>query len=462
MSEIVFSSARELVRRIKDGELSATEAVQAHLNRIRDINPKLNAVVQLVEERALKEAQAADEAQASGKVLGPLHGVPITIKDSLDTEGVVSTGGTTGRATFVPEEDATVVARLRSAGAIIIGKTNTPELTLAGETDNLIYGKTNNPYDLARSPGGSSGGAAAIIAAGGSPLDIGSDTGGSIRGPAHFCGIAGIKPTSGRVPRTGHIVPYGLGALDSLTQLGPMARFVDDLTLVLPIIVGPDGKDPAIVPMPLLSPDDVDLHSLRIAVHSDNGRVTPVAEMTEAVYSAAKVLEDAGCKITETMPESLKHATELYDRLNGADGKAWVRRLLNKAGTSEAGWLIERDFRTTAAISSAEFSELLEELDEYRSAMLGFMHGYDAILCPGGALPALPHGTTYHEPYSDYSHTSAYNLTGWPGAVVRGGTNADGMPLGVQVVAHPWREDVTLAVTRYLEDVLGGWQSPPI
>ena len=162
-----------------------------------------------------------------------------------------------------------MVARLRSAGAILLGKTNTPEFTLAGETDNLIYGATNNPYDLSKSPGGSSGGAAAIIAVGGSPLDIGSDTGGSIRLPAHLCGIAGLKPNSGRVPRTGHAVPFAMGALDSLTQNGPMARFVEDLALTLPIISGADSWDPAIVSMPLGDPKSVDLKTLRVAVHTD-------------------------------------------------------------------------------------------------------------------------------------------------------------------------------------------------
>ncbi|ETW91961.1 MAG: hypothetical protein ETSY1_45910, partial [Candidatus Entotheonella factor] len=190
------------------------------------VNPSLNAVIKLSAERALDEARVADQAVLNGGELGPLHGVPMTIKDSLDTAGVVSTGGTKGRESYTPQEDATVVARLREAGAILLGKTNTPELTLAGETNNLIYGQTNNPYDLSRTPGGSSGGAGAIIAAGGSPLDMGSDTGGSIRLPSHFCGIAGIKPTSGRVPRTGHVVPFGLGAVDALTQNGPMARFV--------------------------------------------------------------------------------------------------------------------------------------------------------------------------------------------------------------------------------------------
>ena len=186
----------------------------------------------------LDEAREADAALARGESKGPLHGVPMTLKDSLDTEGVVTTGGTLGRRTFVPERDSTVAARLRAAGAILLGKSNTPEITFSGETDNLVYGRTNNPYGLDRTPGGSSGGAGAIVAAGGSPFDIGSDTGGSIRLPAHFSGIAGIKPNSGRVPRTGHIIPYAAGAEDAYTQNGPMARYVEDLVLTLPDHLG--------------------------------------------------------------------------------------------------------------------------------------------------------------------------------------------------------------------------------
>ena len=225
MESVIFSSATTIARLIKSKEVSALEILEAHIARIEQVNPKINAVVSTVYDRARTEALSADKALQENDVVSPLHGVPITIKDSLDTEGVVTTGGTMGRRKFIPQYDSTVVRRLRSAGAILIGKTNTPELTLAGETENLIYGRTNNPYDLARSPGGSSGGAAAIVATGGSPLDMGSDTGGSIRLPSHFCGIVGLKPNSGRVPRTGHIVPFGLGALDSLTQNGPMARF---------------------------------------------------------------------------------------------------------------------------------------------------------------------------------------------------------------------------------------------
>jgi len=254
MDELIYASATALAKAIRAKEVSSQEVIHAYLERVEGVNPQLNAVVQLTADMARQHAREADKALARGEVRGPLHGVPMTVKDSLDTAGVITTAGTLGRASFVPAQDATVVARLRAAGAILLGKTNTPELTLSSETDNLVYGRTNNPYDPSLIPGGSSGGAAAIVAAGGSPFDLGSDTGGSIRQPAHFCGIAGIKPTSGRVPRTGHIISFDMGALDALTQIGPMARFVQDLALILPVIAGVDWRDPAVVPMPLGDP----------------------------------------------------------------------------------------------------------------------------------------------------------------------------------------------------------------
>ena len=251
MTTLTHASASQLAQLIRAKQVLSLELVDAYLERIDAINPALNAVVQLVPEQARKQAQAADTALAKGELLGPLHGVPFTVKDSFDTAGIISTGGTLGRKDFMPQQDATAIARLQAAGAIILGKTNTPELTMAGETDNLIYGRTNNPYDTDLSPTGSSGGSAAIVAAGGSPLDIGSDVGGSIRVPAHVCGIAGIKPNWGRVPRTGHILDYRMGALEAMQQVGPMARYVEDLILTLPIMAGSDGIDPGIVPMPL-------------------------------------------------------------------------------------------------------------------------------------------------------------------------------------------------------------------
>ena len=330
---LTYSSTEALAAAIRTKRVSSEEVVKAHLQRIEAVNAKLNAVVQMAAERALEEAREADAVLAKGELKGPLHGVPMTIKDSFDTKGVISTGGTKGRAAFVPKKDATVVARLREAGAILLGKTNTPELTLSFETNNLIYGRTNNPYDVNRSSGGSSGGAAAIIAAGGAPFDIGSDFGGSIRLPANWNGIAGIKPSSGRVPRTGHIYPFG-GMLDSLQQVGPLARYVDDLALILSIIAGPDWIDPAVIEMPFGDPKDVDLGKLRVSFHTDNGIATPTPEIIKVVRSAAKAFSDGQIAVDEVRPPGLEQGYDLLD-LYFAELRVAVARLLKMYGTTE-------------------------------------------------------------------------------------------------------------------------------
>ena len=334
--ELLFSSATALARAIRTKEVSAVDVVEAHLRRIDEVNPKLNAVVKLSSERAMAEARDADAALARGESLGPLHGVPITIKDSHDTEGIVSTGGTLGRKDFVPDADATAVARMRAAGAIVLGKTNTPEFTLSFETDNLVYGQTNNPYDVSRTPGGSSGGAGAIIAAGGSAMDLGTDTGGSIRVPSAFCGLAGLKPTSGRVPRTGHIVPWGLGGMDSLTTIGPMARYVEDLWLGFSTIAGPDGIDPFIHPIPLGDPSAINVADLRVAFYTGNGTVSPTAEVEALVRSAADAMADSGAEVVEDLPDAITdNVGANITSILVADGGAGVRRLVDKAGTEQ-------------------------------------------------------------------------------------------------------------------------------
>ena len=307
MTNLLFSSACSMASALQNKTLSSVELIEMHLRHIEEVNPRINAVVQFAAERALQEARDADVALAKGKIRGPLHGVPITIKDSFDTEGIVSTGGTKGREFFIPPRDAVAVARLRDAGAIVLGKTNTTELTVASitSTENSIYGRTNNPYDLSRTTSASSGGAAAIIAAGGAPLDLGSDTGGSIRDPAHNCGIAGIKPTSGRVPKTGHIVSYGLGPLDYLTQIGPMARYVEDLALTLPLICGPDGFDPGVINMKLGNPHVINLKELRVATYTDNGVCSPNSEVTATVRSAARSLRGAVAALEERIPTAI-------------------------------------------------------------------------------------------------------------------------------------------------------------
>ena len=462
-TDIIYRSAKSIAQAIRDGEVSSVEVVQAHLNRIGEVNGRLNAVVMLCAERALDEARDADAAIARGDSVGPLHGVPMTLKDSLDTEDVITTGGTLGRLNHVPERDSTVAARLRGAGAILLGKTNTPEITFAGETDNLVYGRTNNPYGLDRTSGGSSGGAGAIVAAGGSPFDIGSDTGGSVRLPAHFNGIAGIKPNSGRVPRTGHIIPYAAGAEDAYTQNGPMARYVEDLALILPIISGPDWEDPAIVPMPLGDPADVALGDLRIAFYTRAPEyMAPTRETIDATLAAVNVVSDLAARVEEDVPKPISRVPELNRRIGDGDGRAAMLRILEKTGTTELSPFI-RDIRDRAApISTDEFTKALEELDEYRSDMLSFMRSYDAIICPTAAMPAPAHGQTFAPANRNAFYTAPYNLTGWPGAVVRCGASSDGLPIGVQVIARPWREDVALALAAALESALGGYVKPSL
>ena len=457
MTEIIFDSATSLAASIRDRRISSTELAQAYLDRIEKVNPELNAVVML-DETAMDQARAADDALAKGSEVGPLHGVPITLKDSHDTAGVITTGGTLGRANFVPDSDSTVTARLRAAGVVLLGKTNTPELTMGMETENLVYGRTNNPYDTDRTCGGSSGGGAAIVAAGGSAFDIGTDTGGSIRFPGHCCGVAGIKPTSGRVPRTGHIIPYGMGIRDSLTQVGPIARYVEDLALVLPIISGPDWRDPAIVPMPLEDPSCVDASRLRVAFYTDNGVKTPTRETIDAVTAAASALTDAGATVVEDRPAALTDYELSWKSLPHYDGS--VQRLLDAAGTTEPHPWTLSVLESSQSATAAELEELMEEVDAFRSDILAFMKNYDLLLSPIMPTPALAHDVIRTNRLQHGSYTRPHNLTGWPTAVVRGGTSPEELPIGLQIAALPWREDVALAAAQVVESASGGWRPP--
>jgi len=465
-TELWAVPAARLAALIRDRDVSSVEAVEACLERIAAVNDRLNAVVAFADD-AISRALAADAQRKRGQPLGPLHGVPFTLKDSIDTAGVVTTAGTIGWRNRVPDRDATVAARLKAAGAILVGKTNTPEFTWSDETDNDVYGRTSNPYDLGRTPGGSSGGAAAIVAAGGSPFDIGSDTGDSIRQPAHVCGISGIKPTQGRVPRTGHW-PGFEGITATLQQLGPLARRVDDLALLLPIIAGPDGVDPHTAPVSLGDPDAVDVAALRIVAFSDNAIRTPTPDTAATVESAVAALEAAGAHVEWRVPPGLDDAYAAWDRLIQDDGHAWLKRLIEAAGTpgwgsyDTRGWI---DPKT--AVGGDELSALVEHADRVRSRLLHwFVHedgGADLIVCPAMPQPAIRHGESTAPWFGD-TYSDVHNLTGWPAVVVRGGTSSDDppLPIGVQLVGRPWREDAALAAARVVEAASGGWQRPSL
>jgi amidase len=449
---ILSLSVVELAAAIRRNEIPSEAAVSAYLDRIDEVNPKLNAVVQLRRDAAIAEAKAADRVPPEKR--GALHGVPVTIKDSLDVAGIISTGGTQGRAKYVPPHDATVVARLRAAGAIVLGKTNTPDLTMSFETNNLVYGRTNNPFDVARTPGGSSGGAAAIVAAGGSPLDIGSDTGGSIRVPSHFCGIAGIKPTAGRVSRAGHIIDFA-GPSESLTHVGPLARHVDDLAFALAIIAGPDNIDPHVVDAPLGDYKKIPVRNLRVATFTKLGSLDPTAETASCVERALKILEKAGCKHTTIEIPGADDIYAVYTGLIWGDGGAAMARILARWGTKESP-LFDR-IKAATNLSSADYSAQYEKFDNWRSSLLHVFANYDVLICPVNVGPAPLHGT-FSRPAAAY--TQLFDLTGWPSTVIRAGTSPEGLPLGIQCVAHPWREDISLAVAHHLESAFGPFPGP--
>lgn len=463
--DLIYKSASELAKMIRNKEVSAVDAVRACYARIDVINPKINAVVAVCRERALAEAAEADAMLAAGKSKGPLHGVPFTIKDSFDTAGVVSTGGTMGRKNFIPGEDATVVARARTAGAILLGKSNTPEFTLGGGargTYNLIYGQTFNPYNTAYNPAGSSGGAGAIVAAAGAYFDIGSDYGGSIRSPANVNGIAGIKPTLGRVPRTGHIVGYG-GAYDSFQETGPMARRVEDLVLLLPILMGPDHWDAAMAPVPLGDPAQVDLKTLRVAFYTNDDINPPTAEIQALTQQVAGYFSKLGCKVTADKPPKMKALADARQKFSGASGGDNRRRLLIQHGTSQSspGFDLSGE-----ALPSSDFTYWCEAMDAIKSEQLAWVEQYDLIICPVNANPPkrIPHEFVRQPGTSNGGYTSNYNTNGWPAGVVRAGTSQDepGLPLGIQVIAQPWRDDIVLAAMAHIEQQTGGWQKTPI
>ena len=459
--QLLSLSATQQARLIRARQVSSLELVQAHLDQIQKVNPAIRAVIEVLSDSALAAARAAD-ATAPG---GPLHGVPFSVKDSIELAGRVCTAGTLGRKAAPPStEDATLVARLRAAGAIPIARTNLPDLLFAFESDNLLFGATNNPYDLSRTSGGSSGGEAALIAACGSPMGLGSDAAGSVRLPAAFCGIAGIKPTSGRLPRTGHVPPAG-GWIEALWQIGPMARRVEDLHTLMPLLAGSDGRDPTCIGMPLGAPVGADWSKLRVAFYTDNGIAPAGPDVARVVRAAAASLASTVALVAEDRPACLAQAYDLEMMFLGADGGDGLWQYLDGLGSTTvhpllSGWLEKlRGYRTDVA----GFAGYWAELDHYRAEMFAFLHRYDVILCPVYPQPALPHGaSTLHENFRGFSHTMAYNLTGWPAAVVRCGESEKGLPIAVQVVAPPWREDIALAVTSWLEAALGGWKPPTL
>ena len=457
MDELLDSPLATIAEAIRSKKTTSLAVTRGFLDRIERVNPALNALVYSTAEQAIKMAEKADLALQNQEPAGKLQGVPITIKDSLDTKDAITTWGTLGRKDFMPGRDATCVSRLRDAGAIIMGKTNTPEFTMSFQTSNLVYGTTKNPFDTERTPGGSSGGAAALIAASATPMDIGTDTGGSIRLPSHFCGITGIKPTTGRVPCTGNALPSS-GLYAPLTQPGPMARYVDDLSFILDIIQGPDNIDPHCVPGTTYEWEDV--KDVRIAYHLDNGICTPTNAIASTLAETIDFMKSEGFSLSEARPTGLEMAGFIFPRVIAADSDMLLALLENCRTETISPNLKSSIAQPKQKLSATEIAQIINLWHNYQSSMLGFFDDFDLLISPVNARTALKHNE--YEDLNAYSYTSAYNLTGWPGAVVRAGQDEHNLPIGVQIVAAPFREDRCLAMAKWLETNLPSFAPPTI
>ncbi len=471
MNDLTFLSAVTMAEQIRNKKISLAEVVDAHLAQIEKLNPKLNAFAQVDAERARRAAHDAETAVMQGKPLGALYGVPISIKSSVEVAGMRCEAGTRMRSGLVATQDAPLVTRLKNAGAIVLGTTNTPELLMAWETDNLLYGRTNNPWDLERTPGGSSGGEAAAIAAGMSAGGVGSDGGGSIRVPAHFSGICGLKPTPGRIPATGHF-PVSAGPFALIGVVGPMARTVGDLKVLFEAMQGPDIGDTCAAPVPVRWPSDGEVKKLRIGYFEDDGR-TPVTcgNSRGRARLRRKPCWGAGFQVDRFQPEGLEEARRLWHKFFVIAGGMLLRPMF-KEGDADLSPILKHFLELSAAEAAHTGRTLLDawiQRDLLRVRFLAQMQRYPILLCPAAAIPAFRHGERRWQvegknvDYLDaWSYTEFFNLLGNPAAVVPVGRSAEGLPIGVQVVGRPWDEEQVLAVAGALEEECGAWGIPPI
>jgi amidase len=470
MNDLTFLPAVAMAEQIREKRISPVELVEAHLAQVEKLNPRFNAFVQLDAERARHTARGAEAAVIQGKQIGPFHGVPISIKSSISVAGLSCESGSRLRAGFVAREDAPLVTRLKNAGAIVLGVTNTPEQLMAWETDNLLYGRTNSPWDLARTPGGSSGGEAAAIAAGMSAGGVGSDGGGSIRVPAHFCGICGLKPTPGRIPATGHF-PVSAGPFALIGVVGPMARTVADLKVLFEVMQGPDVGDTCAAPAPVRWPGTEEVKKLRVGYFEDDGRTPVTPETRAAVRTAAEALRSAGFHVEPFRPVGLEEARRLWHKFFVVAGGMMLRPLF-KGRDADVSPILKQFLEWSAAEPAHTGRTLLDawvQRDFLRARFLAQMQHYPILLCPAAAIPAFRHGERSWQVegktvnYLDaWSYTEFFNLLGNPGAVVPVAHSAEGLPIGVQIVARPWEEEQVLSVAAVLEKQCGAWKIPPI
>lgn len=461
--QLLQTSASDLATRIRRKEISARELTEASLARIEARNPELNAIVDLAADEALAAADLVDRTIAAGEDAGRLGGVPLTIKASIDVAGRLCECGSRFRQGRRAKTDAVLVSRLRQAGAIILGTTNTPDLLMAYETDNYLHGRTNHPQNPDYSAGGSSGGEAAAIADGMSAGGMGSDGGGSIRVPAHFCGIFGLKPTPGVIPRTGHF-PRCMGPGGYLGLIGPMARSAADLQLLLQATAGPDAGDPQSAPVCVEAPSDQELKRLRVGWYADDG-VSPVTpETRSAVERAAALLEADGFNVRSYEWRGMEGAVDCWRQLFSVAARTLVEPIISgkEDDVHPLSWGLLATPEETSATSYPDFLDAWVQRDLLSARLAERMEDWPVLLGPTASVAAYPHGRREweidgtHVGYPGiFSYSQVFNLTGNPAAVVPVGRSADGMPIGVQVIARKFNDAVAVAVARKLEVLLG-------
>jgi amidase len=466
MSELVLQSAVRQLELLNTGAVSVVELAEAHIRQIERLNPKLNALVDFDAGKVRERARKHDEWRGQ-PARRPLFGLPVTVKSSIATRGMKCEIGSLLHKGEVPAHDALVVARLRAAGALILGTTNCPEFLMAYETDNLLHGRTNNPWDLERSPGGSSGGESAAIAAGMSAAGLGSDSGGSVRIPAHFTGICSLKPTPGRIPGRGHLPPC-VGPFQILGAIGPMARTIADVSLLFHTLSGQDPTDPASPPVALRDPSLEELRSNRIGFFEDDDLAPVTAETRAAVQAAAAALREAGFLVEPFRPTTLEALRKLWWTFFVQCGAMFYAPEI-RGREQELSPIFKEFLGMSAAVPALTATELLNawaELDLVRAKTLEEMRKYPVLLCPVASVPAFRHGERSWDiegrtvEYLDaWRHTQWFNALACPAAVVPVEKSPEGLPIGVQIVARPFEDETALGIAAFV-DTAFGYQAP--
>jgi len=456
-------SLTQMAQFVRARKLSPVEIVRAHIHRIAQLNPKLNAFIELRAEAALSEAKLAEDMVGSTE-LGSLHGVPLSIKSSIAVSGLRFECGSPTRRGMVARQDAVLVQRLKKAGAIILGNTNVPEMLMAYETENPLYGRSNNAWDISCTPGGSSGGEAAAIAAGLCAGGIGSDGGGSIRVPAHFSGICGLKPTPGRIPITGHW-PESAGPFALLGVVGPMARTMEDVELIFRIVEGFDIGDPMASPIPFCELGDDELKKITIGYFEDHPDAPVTPETRTAVRKAASALRDAGLRVEPFLPDVLSEARE-----------HWWTLFVRLAAEILVPEFEGRENETSTILTYSDRPPTKGDLlaawfqrDQLRLRLMQQMSRVSILVCPVCSIPAFRHGERdwsvagKRVSYMDaMSYTQWFNLLGNPAAVVPVGESPQGLPIGVQIIGQTNAEELVLKIASVLEQTIGPHKQPPI